>query len=173
MNCHKIKSLMSAYVDSELPGVEMLSFRRHISECPACREEYESILQVKRTVAAFAPAYPSAYLAERICARLDRTPEQRPILERIFGPTQYKLKIATAGAALLALGTFLVPGGPEGVQVSYIPTAQHIQVRMPDEDPFKALNVGISADSTIAVHESDTGLDSHLTNFLVPASLGY
>ena len=48
MNCHKVQSLASAYIDGELAGVEMLTVRRHLNECTDCSGEYESLLKMKR-----------------------------------------------------------------------------------------------------------------------------
>ena len=48
MNCRKVNHLLSAYIDGELPGVEQLSIRTHISACDSCRAEYDGILFTKR-----------------------------------------------------------------------------------------------------------------------------
>ena len=37
MNCRCAQNLLSAYVDGELAGVEMLRLREHLGVCPACR----------------------------------------------------------------------------------------------------------------------------------------
>lgn len=54
MNCRRINSLLSAYLDSELTGAEMLSVRDHLDRCDACREEYEALRETKRLVASLA-----------------------------------------------------------------------------------------------------------------------
>lgn len=77
MNCHKVKSLMSAYVDCELSGLEMLAIRQHLSECPECNSEFQSLFQVKRALGRLSSRHPRPDLADRICRRLDLV--QRPL----------------------------------------------------------------------------------------------
>lgn len=80
MNCRRVQNLISAYVDRELSGVEMLVIRQHIGTCEECRREHESLLRVKRTFGNLPSKRPAADLADRICRRLDHlrppAPEQ-------------------------------------------------------------------------------------------------
>ena len=48
MNCNRTKKLMSAYIDNELTGMEMLAIRRHTSVCKECELEFRSIYEYKR-----------------------------------------------------------------------------------------------------------------------------
>ncbi len=48
MNCQRIQSLLSAYIDGELTGEEMIVIRRHVSSCEFCGEELYSLQVVKR-----------------------------------------------------------------------------------------------------------------------------
>jgi predicted anti-sigma-YlaC factor YlaD len=52
VNCRRTRSLLSAYIDSELTGQEMLLIRDHLSWCSTCQDERESLLQVKRLLSA-------------------------------------------------------------------------------------------------------------------------
>ena len=74
MNCHKVQNLISAYIDSELPGLEMLAVRNHISDCRDCRFDYESMLALKRSFGSLSPKRPSDFLAVRICQQLNYVP---------------------------------------------------------------------------------------------------
>jgi len=47
MNCGRVSNQLSAYVDRELTGVEMLSIRNHLDDCDACRSEYEALCRMK------------------------------------------------------------------------------------------------------------------------------
>lgn len=64
LNCRKVNSLLSAYLDAELTGAEMLAIRDHLSWCGACREEYEGLNETKRLVASLAFRAPRADLEE-------------------------------------------------------------------------------------------------------------
>jgi anti-sigma factor RsiW len=43
MNCQTCQSQLSAYLDAELTGEQMINVRRHLQECPTCAEEAESV----------------------------------------------------------------------------------------------------------------------------------
>src|ERR1041385_5776798 len=70
VNCRKTASLLSAYMDGELPGVEQLQIREHLKQCSSCNEEYESLLYTKRVLARLSVAAPRNCLEERILNRL-------------------------------------------------------------------------------------------------------
>lgn len=72
MNCSKVQNLISAYVDSELPGVEMLALREHLRDCPECSAEHEYTLKVKRAFGGLRPTTPTPGLTDRIILRIDQ-----------------------------------------------------------------------------------------------------
>lgn len=107
MNCHKVQSLVSAYVDGELGGHEMLAIRQHLAECEECAAEYESLLSLKRMFGRLQPKHPRIDLATRICNELDRL--YQPTHERWLGflrkyihPFPARIRFAAAGLAILA-----------------------------------------------------------------------
>ena len=63
MSCRRVESLLSAFVDSELTGFEMLSIKRHLSECSRCEAEYESIASLKRLLNSLPISRPSTELS--------------------------------------------------------------------------------------------------------------
>lgn len=71
MNCWRVQHLLSAYIDSELTGTEMIAVRHHIDSCEACKREYASILAVKKCLGLMATKRPvSKDLANKICSRV-------------------------------------------------------------------------------------------------------
>jgi len=54
VNCRRVSSLLSAYLDAELAGTEMLDIRDHLSRCPICAREYEGLRHTKRLLGALA-----------------------------------------------------------------------------------------------------------------------
>ena len=62
MNCRRVNSLLSAYLDGELTGAEMISIREHMRGCASCCEEHEALSQTKRLVASLALKAPRAEL---------------------------------------------------------------------------------------------------------------
>lgn len=54
MNCRKVNSLLSAYIDAELPKEDMEAVGEHLIRCSGCRLEHETLMQTKRAVASLA-----------------------------------------------------------------------------------------------------------------------
>ena len=47
MNCGRVSNQLSAYVDRELTGAEMLHIRSHLGACESCRAEHEALYRMK------------------------------------------------------------------------------------------------------------------------------
>ena len=108
MNCRRVNGMISAYVDSELSGMDMLAVRRHLTDCDECRHEYDSILELKRAFGGLTPKKPSDGFTSRIFMHLDEVsiPFHRRIIyfirQRlfIFPP---KLRLVTSGLVVIAV----------------------------------------------------------------------
>lgn len=44
IDCRDCRDALTAFMDHELPGEEVSVFEQHLRDCPACRQEYESLL---------------------------------------------------------------------------------------------------------------------------------
>jgi len=111
MNCRRVSSLISAYIDGELTGIEMLEIRRHLESCRSCTLQYESLRLTKQLLSRLAYAEPRAGLADRICKRLDEVavPQHLRLWHKILDYGHRKLTPVAAGcAALGAILAFLV-----------------------------------------------------------------
>lgn len=71
MNCRKVNSLLSAYMDGELAGVEQLQIRSHLRDCRCCSDEYESLLLTKRMISGASLKAPRSCLEDRILDRIN------------------------------------------------------------------------------------------------------
>jgi anti-sigma factor RsiW len=47
MSCRAVQIKLSAYLDGEMTGSEMLSVRAHVNQCPDCRQELESLRNIQ------------------------------------------------------------------------------------------------------------------------------
>src|SRR5207247_1934911 len=47
MHCGRVSNLLSAYLDRELAGAEMLQIRRHLDDCSGCAAEHAALSRVK------------------------------------------------------------------------------------------------------------------------------
>ncbi len=76
MNCNRTKSLLSAYIDSELTGQEMLTIREHLGRCQSCQSEKDSLLRVKQLLSALPEHAPRTDLALDITMIASQNPVQ-------------------------------------------------------------------------------------------------
>ena len=72
MNCRRVNSLLSAYLDAELTGEEMLAVRSHLGYCPDCQMEHEALLQTKRLLTSLAMRTPRAELESLLVMEIER-----------------------------------------------------------------------------------------------------
>ncbi len=119
MNCQKVQSLISAYLDGELNGQDMLAIRYHLSDCPECSGEYESLLAIKRTFGKLLPRRPADDLASRICSRLVdvRVPFHVRVSAAVrsyFRAFPSTVRVSAAGIAVIA-GLLMIRGGDVAV----------------------------------------------------------
>lgn len=73
MNCRRVSSLLSAYLDAELTGAEMLEVRAHLEACRACRAEHESLQQTKHLLASLALRAPRPEFESLLRTDLERS----------------------------------------------------------------------------------------------------
>jgi len=72
MNCKTVESRLSAYIDRELGGDELLQIRAHLSSCKSCREEAEGLKALKMLLGSVQCPDPSEDLAQRLTASVLR-----------------------------------------------------------------------------------------------------
>jgi anti-sigma factor RsiW len=66
MNCKHVRGSLSAYLDRELSGDEMIAIRKHLDECRCCREEAESYRSLKCLLGGLPTPEPSGTFEERL-----------------------------------------------------------------------------------------------------------
>jgi hypothetical protein len=108
MNCRRVSSLISAYIDGELTGVEMLEIRDHLKSCRSCTLQYESLRYTKQLLSHLAYAQPRVGLAQRICSQLEvvHVPAYQRFLNRVLSLSRSRLTPVAVGCA--AIGAVLV-----------------------------------------------------------------
>ena len=70
MNCKTVQNQLSAYLDREIAGDEMLAIRSHLHDCDACREEAEALKALKRMLTSSPVPEPPTDFADRLCAKV-------------------------------------------------------------------------------------------------------
>ncbi|NLS45032.1 MAG: hypothetical protein GX969_04760 [Firmicutes bacterium] len=103
MNCEKVKSLLSAYLDSELSSHEMRQIRLHLIDCETCKSEYESLRTTKDILGMLdSPSLPREFWPEL----RDRIKSQ-PI-PKSYSNLFMKLIIPAAAMVILAILPFVM-----------------------------------------------------------------
>ncbi len=102
MNCSAVCNALSAYIDRELPGQQMLSIRDHLNACPQCHQEWKELSSLKSQLERMPMVEPPTDFEERIL-RIVRTGDDIPKPK----PATAGLLIATSiAAAVLAVVVF-------------------------------------------------------------------
>lgn len=65
MKCPEIRRRLDAWVDGELPAHEAEQIVRHLDQCPACRNEAESIKQIVASLDALPAIHAPASLTRK------------------------------------------------------------------------------------------------------------
>ena len=102
MNCKTAQSLLSAFVDEELTGREMLEMRQHLNDCAQCAEEHTCVEALQRLLGGTPVPEPLVGFEDRLVSH---------VLSATFAPGEHlKLSILaiTAIAAASMLGTMLL-----------------------------------------------------------------
>lgn len=101
MNCRNVHHKLSAYIDGELTGTEMLSVRSHLANCPNCEREERSIRAFKRLLGAMPCVEPPSGLEERLVGAI-RSEQKKTVS---WWP---QIRIASLAAGTAATVMFIV-----------------------------------------------------------------
>jgi len=105
MNCKSVQNRLSAYLDRELGGDELLQMRAHMSTCRDCRAEVEGLRSLKSLLGGIQCPEPPADLAERLTQNIRRRSFEEP--KRSFRMSAFMFAGVTACSMA---ATFLVYG---------------------------------------------------------------
>ena len=144
MNCKSVQNRLSAYIDRELGGDELLQIRAHVSACPVCRAEAESIRALKSLLGGVACPEPPDGLAERLTASVLKTriEESKPTFR--FTPMMF------AGvAACSMLGTLLFVNSGIGKRI----INGHPKSNLPEvaSSPRSGFDAAFGSDSRVPI----------------------
>jgi anti-sigma factor RsiW len=102
MSCRNTQVLLSAYLDGELAGTEMMRVRDHLRSCTDCRAEYEEVRAVKRLLGVAPEVEVPVGLQDRLMQAVmaDEAPARA---ERTIWGWALATSFAAAGIALALL----------------------------------------------------------------------
>jgi len=135
MNCRHVSQSLSAFLDGELSGVQMIAVRHHLSECRACRYELEGLKATQTALRSLPNATPISPSHEAMMSRVKA--RQPRIRERLHAAGM--VTVSSVAAAVLALALFnrLNPQSPVAGKDSMAPfTASSDLPYVAGADPF-------------------------------------
>ena len=100
MNCQTAQNSLSAYLDRELSGDQMMALRSHVEYCSECQSELESLRTLKSALCGLAKLKPREKLANDIIKQIKA--QEQPVVKV---PIVTMLATSVA-AAMLALTMF-------------------------------------------------------------------
>lgn len=100
MNCRRVESQLSAFLDGELPGSEMLEIRRHLGRCSACAAEAESLRALKDLLGGAPEPAPGTEFENRLVAHVFTQRDARGMSGRLAIPAAFVVTALAAGALL-------------------------------------------------------------------------
>lgn len=115
INCDTVKNRLSAYIDRELSGEDMLKIREHLRNCEICKSEEAALISVKRSLGNLSQPAVSPELANRILYAVEQSSESQGISEKflrfveIFRP-QCKRVFALSAVLMLVFTLAIMPG---------------------------------------------------------------
>lgn len=120
MNCRHTLNCLSAYVDRELTGEQMIALRSHVERCAECKAEYESLTSLKTALAAL-PMHEAPEGLEQDVIRMLRRLEPATARTRLSWTLLAATSVAAAALAVLTFNAFfgltsepdVVDSGPE------------------------------------------------------------
>jgi len=151
MHCGRVSNLLSAYIDRELAGTEMLQIRRHLEGCPGCSAAYGSLRRVKSLIA----AAPSVELSGDVTAAVMRRWQERQEQSAASTPRwnwnwhwkgfsvpprwqRHSLAFTALCLVLAFAGTALAlrkPNYPDAVAANVLPSLLRPEERLPALEP--------------------------------------
>jgi anti-sigma factor RsiW len=87
MNCKAVQTRLSAYLDRELTGTELLQLREHLRDCTECRAEECQLRELKSVLGGLKVPEPTADFADRLCATVIKSApvaDRKPTWRRPF-----------------------------------------------------------------------------------------
>jgi anti-sigma factor RsiW len=110
MLCGRVTNLLSAYIDRELGGTEMLQVREHLSACEVCRREHAEFAEMKSLLGRMPAAAPKGDFVGATLRRMSAAPGAAPAARPWFAIRRPFLPLLVLGqsARVAALATCLV-----------------------------------------------------------------
>jgi predicted anti-sigma-YlaC factor YlaD len=109
MKCSKVQKKLSAYQDRELEPREQEQVRNHLLSCQSCREQYEKLERVWKTLGGVEEIHPDPWFYRQVVGKI-KEPRERGLLPGLQWVFQMSRAPAIASIILiigLVAGSYL------------------------------------------------------------------
>jgi len=113
MNCKGVQPLLSAYLDRELSGDEMLDIRAHLSECRECQFEADNLRSLKRLLMGMEAPEPPIDFESRLVASVMHPRDEPARPRRVFASA---LVFAGVAACSMFVTLFVISNAQRPIQ---------------------------------------------------------
>ena len=120
LSCEEALEQMSQALDGPLPLEKQEELEAHLAACPACRDDYQALLQMERALEEMGETPAPPELSARVMAQV-RTESRRPI--PLWRKNQWRSFAGLAACAVLCLGLYYGSGLGGGQNVTLESTA--------------------------------------------------
>ena len=110
MNCRSTETKMSAYIDQELGGNDMLIVREHLTRCSKCQREFSNIKSIKAGLRNMKSQAPSEDFEKRLKNAIAQESRKTSVIW-FRKPSLFRSMIATivVTASVVIIGTRMAP----------------------------------------------------------------
>ena len=134
MTCKSVQGKLSAYIDGELSGFEMLDIRSHVHRCPNCAGEMEQFRQLKWAVGNMAESDPGPDLADMLKEAVLKS--ENAAQRRV--PIAAMSTLAFAAALLISLSALRSHDDHEAIPAKSAPTASRTNFDMDRDQAYQS-----------------------------------
>ena len=153
MNCHRVQSLLSAYLDQELSTEERRLIRNHIFNCPVCAQSYDDLSSVKSYLGSLEPPAPPLELFDRL--NLVETVFSQPFTANPWLWSKRLLLTSACVCLFLLTSFYLFPVNTDRAMISYEAAPHHqrhsVQYQLVSEE---SNSINLSMDEVIDEKET-------------------
>lgn len=103
MNCEEVQTQLLEYLDRSLDTITTKHLELHITSCPPCRSEADSLADCIRQVAALPIVDPPLGFAQRVMAHAREIERKPSIWQRFAVPLRHSTPIQAAAVVLIAV----------------------------------------------------------------------
>jgi len=175
LQCPQAKRLFSPYLDGAVTGTEMLALQRHLSHCPACNDQYQSLLRTQQLLLSIGRPKAPADLGLKLRLAISRevAHAERPPFEglrvRLENALEAFMVPATAGflSAVIIFGIAMVYFvAPSSLQAGNdVPLVMVNTAPQLEQSAFGMMQDSIDADSLVI--EADVDANGRVQDYRI------